>query len=404
MQSSISNSINDGHVTTPWTGVVETTTGDALNSQRYNNRELDETMDRLKVMLQQEAQTYLPCDDYLAKIAAEASSSSSLSSTDKVCDSWRRKLCEWCYSVVDHFNFDREVVFFAMSFLDRTVALKMKEDSNNNNKKSITQRYFQLLAVTCLYLSIKLHAEVVDGNGPRQKLRIGTYVDLSRGLFTTQDIERTELDIFQTLNFQVNPPTAIGFISLLLRLAPKWTTATDSSHATTHSYAKVMGAIFDLARYLSELAVCVSSMTFANKTSITSFASILLAMDSLPPTLRFPGAVRVELLRLIQETTGLHRWDDEVRRVYHELQDLCPMLCQQNQETSSSWSLSSSSQQAAAASTDNTSHDSWHDGKVSPVGVADALDERDVYSSSSAPCYEESSPSSRRKRLHAETT
>lgn len=58
-------------------------------------------MEYLAVLLQQESKLYPPCDDYLSERHASLLSSND---TDSVSESWRRKLCEWCYQVVDHFN------------------------------------------------------------------------------------------------------------------------------------------------------------------------------------------------------------------------------------------------------------------------------------------------------------
>ena len=35
---------------------------------------------------------------------------------------WREQICEWCYLVVDHFDFGREAVSVTMSYLDRYLA------------------------------------------------------------------------------------------------------------------------------------------------------------------------------------------------------------------------------------------------------------------------------------------
>jgi hypothetical protein len=66
----------------------------------------DATIEYLSVLLQQETTLYLPCEDYLTGIRALPSSSSSMSSADAdpVSESWRRKLCEWSFEVVDHFK------------------------------------------------------------------------------------------------------------------------------------------------------------------------------------------------------------------------------------------------------------------------------------------------------------
>lgn len=304
---------------------------------------VEDTMDQLRVMLRRESDAYLPCDDYLYKTAL----SSSASSNDAVCEAWRRKLCEWCYSVVDHFNFDREVVSYAISFLDRTVAAKSKSEG----VCSLPQRQFQLLAVSSLYLAIKIHAEV-DADTPRRKLRIGAYVELSRGYFSEAVIEATELDILTTLNYRVNPPTSLSFVALMLRLCPKWTNETS---IPASSYSRVMGALFDVARYLTELSICLSSFTFNSKTSVTAYASIIYAMDHLShSSLSLPPHVRSLFLNALYESLALTPLDPEVQAVYQKLDEVCPDLFQ-----------------AHPLHLPDEESSSLVDGKVSPVCVAD---------------------------------
>lgn len=292
---------------------------------------LDETMDNLRAMLRQEAEIYHPCVDYLSKLENEG--------PDKICEAWRRKLCEWCYSVVDHFNYDREVVSFAVAYLDRTVAAMLESFG-----QPPSQRKFQLLAVTSLYLAIKLHAKGDERSEVRQRLRIGTYVGLSRGFFNEQAIEETEVFILQTLNWTVNPPTAISVITLMMRLNSEW--AVDSL-----TYDRVMGAIFDIARYLAELAICVSAITFSTRASTIAFASVLFAMDCLPPHLKIPPDVQDAFLGNIVESTGLYPTDPDVCQAIRKLRALRPAL--------------------ATHARTLIQRDLDSDGKVSPVCVAD---------------------------------
>ena len=60
----------------------------------------ENTVEYLAVLLQQENKLYPQCDDYLSELQSAPSSMDS----DPVSESWRRKLCEWCFEVVDHFK------------------------------------------------------------------------------------------------------------------------------------------------------------------------------------------------------------------------------------------------------------------------------------------------------------
>jgi len=269
------------------------------------------TLEHLKVLLHSEVESYPPCQDYLATIA-----SADVNGSDTVSEAWRRKLCEWCYEVVDHFNFDREVVSIALNYLDRAVAIKTTESSDD----IIPKREFQLLAVTSLYMAIKIHGES-DSSAPPRKLKIDAFVELSRGYFQVEIIEAMERNILSSLNWRVNPPTKLRFVASLMTLCPKWT-------IVEHRPAcqNVLGGIYEIARYLSELSVCISKFAFYHKSSTIAYSSILCAIEALQRNLPLPYDVRVAFLNNLAELTGLYPETEEVRQVREMLKELCPSI------------------------------------------------------------------------------
>lgn len=269
-----------------------------------------EAADHLDVLLGQEAGPYSPCIDYLTMVRQLPA----IGSGDVVSEGWRRKLCEWSYEVVDHFGFDREAVSIALNFLDRYVATKVQECHH-----VIGQKEFQLLAVTCLYMALKIHGETEDPNGQRRKLRIDAFVELSRGFFRVDIIENMEREIFTTLDWRVNPPTCLRFVSSFLRLCPKWTQGECSQ-----AHCNFIGSIFDVARYLTELSVCVSSFSCTFKTSVIAYASILCGIEALESTLPLPYAVRVAFQNNVADVTGLTPNCADILHAKVMVKELCP--------------------------------------------------------------------------------
>jgi lipoyl(octanoyl) transferase len=266
------------------------------------------TTDHLRTMLFQERTLYPACKDYL-NLDFEATQGQS----DRVSESWRRKLCEWIFEVVDHFSFDREVVSVALYYLDR-VSSKHTEVSG----KPVPKRQFQLIAVTSLYIAIKLHGETDAVDGPRLKLRIAAFEELSRGHFKVETIEAMELSILGALQWRVNPPTNFHFLAYFLRLLPQW-----SEDEYSESYESMARRIFDIAKYLNELSVCLSTFTFHYRPSTVAYASILCAIDTLHHTL--PYEIRVQFLNNIAAATetltpGMH----DVAQAKSILKNLCP--------------------------------------------------------------------------------
>ena len=189
----------------------------------------------------------------------------------------------------------------------------------DNSPTLITKKEYQLLAVTSLYMALKVHGETECSLNQRRKLKIDAFCELSRKQFDVPMIEKTERYILQALNWDVNPPSGLKYIFTFLSLCPRWEW---SAHHIPH--ASVIGGIFDVARYLSELSVCQSDFSFTCNASTIAFTSILLAMDALQSTLPLPYAVRVTFLNNVAHATGLIPGSAEVLRVYQMLKTICP--------------------------------------------------------------------------------
>eukprot|EP00521_Asterionellopsis_glacialis_P014552 CAMPEP_0195293212 /NCGR_PEP_ID=MMETSP0707-20130614/11987_1 /TAXON_ID=33640 /ORGANISM="Asterionellopsis glacialis, Strain CCMP134" /LENGTH=357 /DNA_ID=CAMNT_0040353875 /DNA_START=17 /DNA_END=1090 /DNA_ORIENTATION=- len=314
--------------------------------QKTNTRELHlraNAVDHLQVMMKQEASTYVLRSDYLHQ---------ENDNLDQVNDSWRRKICEWSFEVVDHFGFDREVVSIALNYLDRFVA---SNSLSAEGGSSISRREFQLVAVTSLYLAIKLHGETDSFDGPRRKLKIGAFVELSRGLFNIETLETMENGILNALEWRMNPPTTVRFVACLLRQLPEWPKCEFSKE-----HGQVASSLFEMSRYLTELSVCVSSFLNFNP-SVIAYAAILCSMDALSESAPIPYECRLDFLNNVLDATGLGPEDQQVRQARAMLQELAPSLFEKQQPSSLSRSLSVSSTLAV---------DADHQcGKTSPVCV-----------------------------------
>ena len=86
------------------------------------------------------------------------------------------------YDVVDHFQYDRNVVSIALRYIDQYVSHLLVENSkslrrsdsgigasrggsstsSSSSAQPIKRRHFQLIAVTSLYLAIKVHGELME--------------------------------------------------------------------------------------------------------------------------------------------------------------------------------------------------------------------------------------------------
>ena len=313
----------------------------SLEEQQLSN--MDRAIDHLQALLICENQGhYSPCQNYFQAIRSRQSppkvrvstseeehpsttntdtafsSSAEETTTARLNECWRTQLCEWCYELVDHLGFDREVVSIAFNYLDRFIALKICSSSAGT---TISKKDFQLIAVACFYTAIKVHGEP-DGTkeSPKKfKLKIDTFVLLSRGIFEVEAIEKMELEILSTLSWRINPPTCVRFIVNLLQLCPHWDLNNDRR-------SEVMAYIYDVSRYLSELSVCVPSFAFTYTNSTIAYASICCALETLPNPLLLAGSVRVDFFYNMSQATGLFPHMEEVLEARRMLKALCPTV------------------------------------------------------------------------------
>lgn len=204
-----------------------------------------------------------------------------------------------------------------MNYLDRSVALRSFDGSD----EPVVKKEFQLLAVTSLYMAIKTHGLAESNDGPRRKLKIEAFTQLSRGVFSVQTIEACERKILADLKWRVNPPTSLRFIAYFLRLLPVWSIDGDYMH---HSRVKSM--LYEVSRYLSELSVCVSKFSFTWSSSKIAYASILCAMEVLQDSIPFPYDSRVAFLKTVAEASGIFPEAPEIREARIMLKELCPSM------------------------------------------------------------------------------
>jgi hypothetical protein len=245
--------------------------------------ESDEIPDRIAIMLHQEENEY-ECIDYLVVNAALRKKAAK--PVDEDC---RVKMCEWCYQVVDFCKFRRETVGIGMSYLDRYLC-------SEKGKKALGDRKeYQLVAMTCLYIGIKLHEPL--------EMETSLLADLSRGCYTEMEFANMEQKILEALVWRVSGPTALGFVQHFMSFLP----------ATIHS--SVSTAVFDYARYQTELAVADHAFVKL-KPSVVGMAATLNAMEGMDPIL-LPQKAQAKFIKTVEKYTGMDM--DEVENTQSRL-------------------------------------------------------------------------------------
>lgn len=149
-------------------------------------------------MMQKEQTTYKSCDY--------------LTDAPSVTIADRTKIVDWCYSVIDQCEFERETVAIAIEMVDRFLS-KPSELS----LRVLSSRFqFQLLAMTALYLSIKTYE--------RNMLSIEFFTTISCDQYSANEIESMELSLLEGLSWHITPPTCVQMAHHILSLVSKLVT------------------------------------------------------------------------------------------------------------------------------------------------------------------------------------
>lgn len=196
----------------------------------------------LQAMKCQEEMAY----DYMKSLSAHPKGKCEANSELMV---WREKICYWTYSVVDHFDLSRRTVAISLNIFDRFLA------SQGN---TCDGAHALLVSLTTLYIAIKAHEQ--------KKIKLCTLVELSRGQFSSTQIEAIEIEILMSLKWMVHPPVPVDFISVFVKFLPP--------SITVH----LRYNIFELSRYLVELAVCDPFLIGTSSSSI-AFCAILNVLE-----------------------------------------------------------------------------------------------------------------------------
>jgi len=137
--------------------------------------------------------------------------------TCKVTSDDRAKIVDWCYSVIDLCQFDRDNVAMAMSIVDRFMSNPCRLSSGGGNPPHFSHQeimydrsIYQLLAVSALYITIKINERVIFSS---EELAAA-----SRGIYSKEDIEAMERTILDCLSWRVCAPTAFQVGCVILEL------------------------------------------------------------------------------------------------------------------------------------------------------------------------------------------
>lgn len=165
----------------------------------------------------------------------------------------REKIVHWMYTVVDYFNLNRVVCFYALDYLDRFMAVH-----------TVNRNTYKLVAMTTLMMAIKIHQ-------PRKISLTDLISELSRGQFDWDDVFQMEMTVLSSLSWKIHPPSTMEFVVKILELNP-------FTNKPIQEFDLM--SVLNLAKYFVELS-SYDYFFVKEHSSMIALSGILNAMQSL---------------------------------------------------------------------------------------------------------------------------
>jgi hypothetical protein len=223
---------------------------------------MNQTMSTLQAMRRQETTSY-HCEDYLQGALQQQSFIDDIFNSPQhttaeyveVLKSNRKKMAQWCMTLMDACQLSRETVSIAMSYFDRFMATEQGAECIDDSAT------FQLSAMTSLYSAIKIHEE--------KAISPEVLCNISRGFYSKKDMEEMEWRMLNALQWRVNVPTPLAFVREYLNMIPNKVV---NQETKDH--------LLELAKVQTEMSVADYSFVTVKASSI-GFAALANAMDVL---------------------------------------------------------------------------------------------------------------------------
>ena len=182
----------------------------------------------------------------------------------------RSKIVDWCYCIIDLCQLDRESVAMTMNIVDRFMSnpcgLPRISQHFSRNEILHDRIKYQLLAVSALYISVKVNEQVT--------LSSGKLAAMSRGVYSKENIETMERTILECLSWRVCAPTASQAGSVILELMIAKMHGDDVSAMDVRSWESIRQEL----AYQTELAVRDYQLSLQPPSTV-AFMAIINAIE-----------------------------------------------------------------------------------------------------------------------------
>ena len=261
-----------------------------------------EELDTLQCLLQQEARYYTKQDFRASQMTAmkEVQGQYPAQKLDPIDSSCRTKMCAWFQQICNFCQYDDDEAFViienALSYLDRYVV------TPKGSVALLDRNYYQGTAITCLYMATKIHAHAAISSSDMSQI--------TRFVYTTEQIEEMEYHILQSLNWHVNPPTVSVFVAEYMKLLIQQLVQSQAVHATDDA------SVVSMLQAVKELVHTNTMTAFGNETfiavpaSVMAYTAIVNAVQMLVPRPEFHGpltAIRALIVTTVKQ--DVDKWN-----------------------------------------------------------------------------------------------
>lgn len=263
--------------------------------RRVDERGLAELAEVVGNMHRQDRALYALPHDYLAWLQDQT-----------LLLAWRRGAVSWFSKVVEHFKANREIIWTALNFLDRS--LSSSGPSTRPPPEALAAADFEHLALCALLLACKIH----EGAPLLTSTQLGP---LSSVPVTAKALCELELDMIRVLDCLLHPPTPGSFVHHLLTFLP-------------HHDARSLLALDEHANDLALLALQDESFLRFSVSSIALGAVLASIWEVLDPQQTCDSGVAGRWLQALAQH-GVPVCMKEVDAVLAELRRLLTIAAEQ---------------------------------------------------------------------------
>ena len=236
---------------------------------------------RIKELLDEES-AFRRCKDQVAFETRSQSYQLSL---------WRDRIAQWYYDVVDHLGLPRDIVFLAMNFLDRSVAV-------DGITRTVSKLEYELTSTTCLFLAIRISGKT--------EIKISELLQLSQSSLHIKDVQEDGARLLQRLSLKTPMISPATFIKSYLR------------HIHSFVSSECALELLETALYLVELSVCDHFFRGVPPSQLAFAAvSLCVTIDQAGPSVG--SETQQTFMQGLQDETSLSLGSSEMKSIFNSL-------------------------------------------------------------------------------------